>query len=84
MGFWYFLLLLIGIVFIIVGLMKKGVPTAVKVVILLFVFGVLFIVISVFMFLPGSSEIIAELLQLDWWCFIFKANERSCGIRTAL
>ncbi|PAD20668.1 hypothetical protein [Terribacillus saccharophilus] len=66
MGFWYLLLLLVGIVFIIVGLTKKGVPAAVKVVILLFVFGVLFIVISLFMFLPGSDEIVAELLQLDW------------------
>lgn len=66
MGFWYFLLFLVGLVFIIIGLMKKGVPAAVKVVILLFVFGVLFIVISVFMFLPGSAEIVAELLKLDW------------------
>ncbi|GAA0430555.1 hypothetical protein GCM10008983_03710 [Lentibacillus halophilus] len=66
MGFWYFLLLFIGIIFIIVGLINKEVSAAVKVVILLFIFGVLFILISVFMFLPGSDEIVAELLKLDW------------------
>ena len=65
MGFWYLLLLLIGIVFIIVGVTKKGVSGEVKAVILLFVIGVLFIVGSVLLLMPGSSDVIAELLKLS-------------------
>lgn len=65
MGFWYLLLLLIGIVLIIVGAMKKGVSVAVKAVILLFVIGILFIVVSVVLLMPGSSDVIAELLKLE-------------------
>jgi len=66
MGFWYLLLLLIGIIFIIIGFMKKGVSMAVKTVILLFVIGILFIVGSLILLMPGSSDLIAELLKLDW------------------
>lgn len=47
-------------------LQKKGVSVAVKAVILLFVIGVLLIVVSLVLLIPGSSEIIAELLKLDW------------------
>ena len=64
MGFWYLLLLLIGIVFIIVGVTKKGVSGEVKAVIMLFVIGTLFIVGSVILLMPGSSDVIAELLKL--------------------
>jgi len=63
-GFWYLLLLLIGIVFIIVGVTKKGVSGEVKAVIMLFVIGTLFIVGSVILLMPGSSDVIAELLKL--------------------
>ena len=45
--------------------MKKGVSAAVKAVILLFVIGVLFIVASLVLFMPGSSDIIAELLKWE-------------------
>ncbi|RLL47835.1 hypothetical protein D8M04_00715 [Oceanobacillus piezotolerans] len=65
MGFWYLLLLLIGIVLIIVGAMKKGVSAEVKAVILLFVIGILFIVVSIVLLMPGSSDVIAELLKLE-------------------
>lgn len=65
MGFWYLLLLLVGIVFIIVGVTKKGVSREVKAVIMLFVIGVLFIVGSVILLMPGSSDVIAELLKLS-------------------
>jgi energy-coupling factor transporter transmembrane protein EcfT len=65
MGFWYFLILLIGILFLIVGALKKDVSRSVKIVIMLFIFGILFIVVSVFMFMPGSAEIISELLRLN-------------------
>lgn len=63
MGFWYLLLLLIGIVFIIVGLTKKGVSVSVKLTILLFVIGILIIVGSVILLMPGSSDIISQLLK---------------------
>ena len=65
MGFWYFLLFLIGIVFVIVGSMKKDVSRSVKMVIMLFIFGILFIIVSIFMFLPGSAEFVSELLKLN-------------------
>lgn len=65
MGFWYFLILLIGIALIAVGMLNKDASRSVKVVSMIFIIGVLFIVISLIMFLPGSSEIIAQLLQLN-------------------
>ena len=65
MGFWYFLILLIGIALIVVGMLNKDVSRSVKVVSMMFSIGVLFIVISLIMFLPGSSEIMAQLLQLN-------------------
>ncbi|AIF65581.1 hypothetical protein GZ22_02235 [Terribacillus saccharophilus] len=65
MGFWYLLLLLIGIILFVIGIMKKGVSAAVKAVILLFVIGILFIVVSIVLLMPGSSDIIAELLKME-------------------
>lgn len=65
MGFWYFLILFVGIALIVVGMLNKDVSRSVKVVSMMFIIGVLFIVISLIMFLPGSSEIIAQLLQLN-------------------
>ena len=65
MGFWYILLLLIGISFLVIGALKKEVSLATKMVILLFVLGVFFIVGSLFMLMPGSDEIISELLELN-------------------
>ena len=65
MGFWYFLILLIGIALIVVGMLNKDVSRSVKVVSMMFIIGVLFIVISLMMFLTGSSEIMAQLLQLN-------------------
>lgn len=64
MGFWYLLLLLIGVVFIIIGLTKIRVAGAVKSVVSLLIFGVLFIVVSVRLLMPGSSEVIAKFLYL--------------------
>lgn len=63
MGFWYILLLVMGIVFLVAGALKKDVSSAVKIVIMLFVLGVLFIIVSIFMLMPGSDEIISQLLE---------------------
>lgn len=63
MGFYYLLLLVIGIVLIVIGALKKDVPRSVKIVIFLFVIGIVFIVMSLILLLPGSSDVIAELLK---------------------
>jgi hypothetical protein len=63
MGFYYLLLLFIGVVFLIVGSLKKDVSRSVKIVIFLFVIGVLFIVTSLLLLMPGSSDIISELIK---------------------
>ena len=63
MGFYYLLLLGIGIVLLMVGATNKDVSRSAKIVMLLFVLGVLFIVVSIILLLPGSSDIISELLK---------------------
>lgn len=65
MGFWYLLLLIIGVGLIIAGALKKDVSYSTKMVVMLFILGILFIIVSIFMFLPGSDEIISELLELN-------------------
>ncbi len=65
MGFWYFLILFAGITLIVVGILNKDVPRSVKIVSLSLVIGVLFIVVSLIMLLPGSSAIVSQLLQLN-------------------
>lgn len=65
MGFWYLPLLLIGVVLIIIGLTKIKVAGTIKAVVMLFTFGVLFIAVSVLLLMPGSSEVIADLLNLQ-------------------
>jgi Ca2+/Na+ antiporter len=45
--------------------LKEDVPRSIKLVIFLFVIGVVFIVMSLLLLLPGSSEVIAELLKLN-------------------
>lgn len=65
MGFWYLLMLLMGIILLIFGFSKKGVPADVKIVILFFVIGILFIIISIALLMPGSSDLIAQLLKLE-------------------
>jgi zinc transporter ZupT len=63
MGFWYFLMLFIGITLLVVGLRNKDVSHSVKIVIMSLVIGVLFIVVSLIMLMPGSSEVVGQLLQ---------------------
>lgn len=63
MGFYYILLLLIGVVFLIVGALNKNVSRSIKIVIFFVVFGTLFIVSSLILLMPGSSEIISDLIK---------------------
>ncbi|MGW6302479.1 hypothetical protein [Peribacillus butanolivorans] len=65
MGFYYLLLLLIGVVLLFAGALWKDVSWSVKIVIFLFVVGILFIILAIILLMPGSSDIIAELLKLN-------------------
>lgn len=64
MGFWYFLMLFLGIALLAAGALKKDVPRSTKVVILLFILGIALIAVSLFMFMPGSAEIVSQILNL--------------------
>ena len=61
MGFWYFLVLFIGILLIIMALIKCSINTLKKLTILLL--GTCMIAFSVFMFQEGSAEIIDNLFD---------------------
>lgn len=63
MGFYYFLLLIIGVFLLVAGALWKGVTWPVKINILLFVVGIQCIIAAVIMFMPGSSDIVAGLLK---------------------
>lgn len=65
MGFYYLLLLLIGVILIVVGALWRGVSPSIKIVMMLFIVGIHFIIISIVLLMPGSSDILAELLKLD-------------------
>lgn len=65
MGFWYLLLLLIGVVSILIGFTKIRGAGAIKAGVVLLTFGVLVSVVSVLLLMPGSSEVIADLLNLQ-------------------
>ena len=63
MGLWYFLILFIGIALLVVGLLNKDVSRSVKIVSMSLIIGVLFVVVSLIMLMPGSSEVVGQLLQ---------------------
>ncbi|WP_413305472.1 hypothetical protein AA0X95_03630 [Bacillus sp. 1P10SD] len=61
MGFYYLLLLFIGVVLLGVGVLK-GFFAPVKKSMLLSVTGIVFIVTSLLLLMPGSSDVISKLL----------------------
>lgn len=64
MGFWYFLILLMGLCLIVFGLlMTKRVQFFIRMGMILI--GSFFLALSLFMFSPGSAEIIADLFNLN-------------------
>ncbi|CZQ98580.1 hypothetical protein SAMN05216375_1084 [Trichococcus ilyis] len=63
MGLWYFLILFVGIALLVVGLRNKDVSRSVKIVSMSLVIGVLFIVVALIMLMPGSSEVVGQLIQ---------------------
>ncbi len=64
MGFWYFLILILGLFLIAKGLFIKKPSLLIKKIGFVFV-GLLCISLSIFMFTDGSAEIISDLLNLD-------------------
>ncbi|MCM3609670.1 hypothetical protein M4S82_00310 [Planococcus sp. MERTA32b] len=63
MGFWYFLILFIGLFLIFIGMFKKKHYSSVRKLTLV-VTGLICILFALFMFSPGSAEVIADLLNL--------------------
>jgi len=63
MGVWYFLILFVGLFFVIKGIFMKKQSLLIKKISFVFV-GLLCISCSIFMFSPGSAEIISDLLNL--------------------
>lgn len=63
MGFYYLLILFIGVVLLIVGTFKWVVSRLVKKGLFLFVFGMLLIAMSLFLLTPGSSDFIYNLMH---------------------
>lgn len=61
MGFWYFLILFIGIFLIVMALIKRSINTLKKLTMLLL--GTCTIAFSLFMFQDGSAEIVDNLLK---------------------
>lgn len=62
MGLWYFLILFLGLFFVIRGIFLK--KSSLKKVSFIIV-GIIFISFSIFMFSPGSVEIITDLFNLN-------------------
>ena len=63
MGFYYLLILFIGVVLLVGGSIKWVVSRSLKSVFYLFVFGILLITTSLFLLTPDSSEIIYYLIH---------------------
>ena len=61
MGFYYLLLLFIGVVLLVIGVLK-GFFATVKKAMFLLVTGFVFIVTSLLLLMPGSSDVISKLL----------------------
>ncbi|WP_455675163.1 hypothetical protein [Pradoshia sp.] len=61
MGFWYFLILFLGIFLMAMAFIKRSINTVKKLTLLLL--GVCMITFSLFMFQDGSAEIVDNLLK---------------------
>ncbi|MGE7911129.1 hypothetical protein [Lysinibacillus xylanilyticus] len=64
MGVWYFLILVVGLFLIFKGLLMKKQSLLIMKIGILFV-GLFCISFSIFMFSPGSAEIISDLLNWE-------------------
>lgn len=64
MGFWYFLILLAGLVLLFIGIFKKKHSSSLRKLTLV-VTGLICISFALFMFSPGSAEVIADIFNLN-------------------
>lgn len=64
-GFWYLLFLLVGVAFVVLSLVNIKSGGVTKKMVSLLTIGAVVIVASIFLLTPGSSEIIANLLNLQ-------------------
>lgn len=60
MGFYYLVLLIIGLVILTIGLKHKN---SINLKIVMITLGIIFVLSSLVLFLPGSSEIISILIK---------------------
>ncbi|MCO7124737.1 hypothetical protein NIE88_02970 [Sporolactobacillus shoreicorticis] len=63
MGFWYLLMFFVGVLLLVLGALRHDVPKSIKIVILLFSFGLIFVIGSLVLLLSGSDTILFELLE---------------------
>jgi hypothetical protein len=63
LGFWYLLIFLIGVLFLVMGALRHDVSRSIKIVILLFSCGLLLVIGSVVLLMPGSGTLLTELLK---------------------
>lgn len=63
MGFYYFILLFSGIFLLFLGAIKLFLSRRDKRAVFQLVLGMVFVVSSIWLFTPGSSEVIAQLLN---------------------
>ena len=64
MGFWYFLILLVGLALLFIGIFKKKHYSSVRK-LTVAVTGLICISFALFMFSPGSAEVVADFLNLN-------------------
>ena len=65
LGFWYILLLLIGVMLVLFGLTRKSVSKDVKFAIISITFGIILVICALLLLLPGSSDLISTLLGIN-------------------
>lgn len=65
MGIWYFITILLGIALLVVGLRNKDVTRSHKIVTMSLIVGTLLIGLGLILFLPGSSSLLDQLLQIN-------------------
>ncbi|MFW3539835.1 hypothetical protein [Vagococcus fluvialis] len=65
MGLWYFMIIFLGIALLVVGLRNKDVTRSNKIVTMSLIVGTLLVGLGLILFLPGSSSVLEQLLQIN-------------------
>lgn len=64
-GLWYFIIIFLGIALLVVGLRNKDVTRSNKIVTMSLIVGTLLVGLGLILFLPGSSSVLDQLLQIN-------------------